>query len=158
MCSLRCTRNSAAPVHSSSVMPSAWMAVRQISRTSSLQPALIRSTQYPNSVLEVMCSRKIRDTKGLQTISRNRCIAAPAWTPKSAWLWSIAVCSEVEPCRPCVQQRLPRSSSERGWCTADQGGSITVQPAVLWVAVLLTLSSPSLHMQWVPCCLENVLS
>ena len=29
-----------------------------------------------------------------------------------------------------VYQRLPSRSSERGWCTADRGGSITVQPAV----------------------------
>ena len=34
----------------------------------------------------------------------------------------IAICSEVDPCRPSALLRLPmRSSSERGWCTPDEG-------------------------------------
>ena len=37
--------------------------------------------------------------------------------------YSIAVCSEVEPGRRLwVHQRLPRSSSERGWCTSGGAG------------------------------------
>ena len=34
----------------------------------------------------------------------------------------IAVCGEVETCRPWVHRRLPRSYSELGWCTADGVG------------------------------------
>ena len=32
----------------------------------------------------------------------------------------IAVCREVEPCRPSVHLRLPRNSTERRWSTLDE--------------------------------------
>ena len=89
--SLRCIKNSATAIHSSAVMPSTWMTVRQISRISSLETALIRCDQSLNSLLDVMCCRRIPDTKGLSTMLRNRCTAAPACTPRSAWLWSKTV-------------------------------------------------------------------
>src|SRR5215216_2214306 len=56
--SLRRIKNSAAAVHSSAVIPSAWTTVRQMSRIRALETALIRSAQYPNSLPDVTCRRR----------------------------------------------------------------------------------------------------
>jgi acid phosphatase type 7 len=45
------------------------------------------------------------------------------------------VCGEVEPAAHGCTILAQKSSSERGWCTPDEGWSITVQPAVAYTHV-----------------------